>query len=260
MTDHELRRLAPAQAESSQVLAQHAQHHQLDPGQDQDRHNDRRPADRQVGTDQTLDHHEQAQHEARSTSVNHFFGGGHGDFSVVADPAGAFLYFFLSTYNKDVREQGVAIARMAANDLDDPVGKVFKWHQGRWNEPGVGGHVTPIFPAMRDWHQANARAFWGPAVHWNTHIQSYVMVMNLSVDSKFAQGGIHLSVNPRLDDPEGWTQPIKLLGGSDWYPQVVGMNAEAKETDRLAGRVARLFVKGSSRWEVEFFDLANDRP
>lgn len=189
-------------------------------------------------------------------TANLYFGGGLGDFSVVTSPGRDCLYFFLSTYNKDVREQGVAAARILASDLDNPIGKAMKWYDGHWEEPGLGGHVTPIFPAIKDWHTADAQAFWGPSVHWNTHIESYVMLLNLGIDSRFGQEGIYVSLNPRLDDPNGWTEPIKILDTRDWYPQVVGMSAPGHETDRRASRVARLFVKGESHWEIEFLGTA----
>ena len=37
-----------------------------------------------------------------------------------------------------------------------------------------------------------------------------------------------------------------------WYPQVMGTDRVQRETDKLAGRVARLFVHGHSRWEARF--------
>jgi hypothetical protein len=37
-----------------------------------------------------------------------------------------------------------------------------------------------------------------------------------------------------------------------WYPQVIGLDKSRHETDKLAGRVARLFIRGQSRWEIFF--------
>jgi len=37
-----------------------------------------------------------------------------------------------------------------------------------------------------------------------------------------------------------------------WYPQVVGLDKFREETDKLAGRVARLFIRGKSEWEIVF--------
>jgi len=48
---------------------------------------------------------------------------------------------------------------------------------------------------------------------------------------------------------------VKILGGlgkDRWYPQVIGLDPSRRETDKLAGRKARLFVRGESRWELRF--------
>ena len=96
---------------------------------------------------------------------NGFFAGGNGDNSVMLDAQKEYFYFFISTYSGDVSEQGVAVARMRYSDRNNPAGKVWKWYQGAWNEPGIGGYATPIFPAVIDWARADADAFWGPGAH-----------------------------------------------------------------------------------------------
>jgi hypothetical protein len=190
-------------------------------------------------------------------SANHYFVGGNGDFTVVADRRNECLYFFLSTYYKDVAEQGVALARMRYEDRDAPVGKVRKWHKGAWAEPGLGGHVTPIFTVRTDWHKPDADAFWGPSIHWNTHLETWVMLLNQARDKDWTQEGIYVSFNADLAHPAGWTTPVKILDGAElekskWYPQVVGIDATKHETDQLADKVARLFVAGVSKWELLF--------
>jgi len=190
-------------------------------------------------------------------TVNNFFVGGNGDCSVILDRTGSHFYFFISTYNKDIAEQGVAIARMKFEDRDSPVGKVEKWHDGKWTEPGLGGHVSPIWPAMADWHQEKVDAFWGAAIHYNTHLDQYVILLNRAQDKNWAQEGIYVSFNPDLTNPLGWSKPLKILDAkelenSKWYPQVIGTDVKARETDRLAGKTARLFVAGLSKWEIEF--------
>jgi hypothetical protein len=67
-----------------------------------------------------------------------------------------------------------------------------------------------------------------------------------------------VTLNP--DDPTGWSAPVMLLDREDvirdpareqgWYPQVMGTDAAARETDTRAGRGARLFVHGQSRWGI----------
>lgn len=59
-----------------------------------------------------------------------------------------------------------------------------------------------------------------------------------------------------LADPASWTPPAKLLdvadlpGPTEFYPQVIGLEREGSDT--LAERVARFFIHGLSRWEIEF--------
>jgi hypothetical protein len=188
-------------------------------------------------------------------SRNFYFAGGTGDFSVMLDRKEEWLYFLFSTYAGETPEQGVAVARLRWSQRDDPVGKVRKWHAGAWNEPGRGGRVTPIFTAQTDWHQEDADALWGPSIHWNSHLRQYVILLNRASDFRWRQEGVYVSFNPDLANPAGWSPPEKILGDlqpQGWYPQVVGLDAKRRETDKLAGRTARLFVRGESRWEIEF--------
>jgi hypothetical protein len=190
-------------------------------------------------------------------SANQYFVGGNGDFCAVADRQEEHVYFFISTYNKDMSEQGVSVARMRYKDRESPVGKVDKWRDGRWNEPGLGGHVSPVFPAAIDWHQPVVDAFWGPSVHFNTHLNTWVMLLNRAKDQTWAQEGVYISFNRDLSSPGGWSKPVKLLDAdqlkrSKWYPQVIGSDTVKRETDKLAGTKARLFIAGLSQWEITF--------
>ncbi|MFO0950766.1 MAG: hypothetical protein U0835_06340 [Isosphaeraceae bacterium] len=200
-----------------------------------------------------------AEAESFSTNtLNQYFGGGHGDFTVIPDRTGAYFYFLFSTYPRETGEQGVAIARMPAAEIEHPAGKVTKWHDGRWSEPGLGGRATPVFGVGSDWHGRKVDALWGPSVHWNSHLKEYVVLLNHASDGGFRQSGVYIAFSPRLDDPSTWTRPAKLMDESvvtdltGWYPQVVGTDAEGRESDREAGRVSRLFVRGRSDWILEF--------
>jgi hypothetical protein len=198
----------------------------------------------------------------RCNTTNYYFAGGNGDFSAMLDSRKEWLYFFISTYT-DLAEQGVSVARMRWSDRDHPVGKNFKWYRGAWTEPRLGGHVTPIFPAVRDWHHADADAFWGPSIHWNSHLRRYVILLNRARDANWTQEGVYVSFNRDLADPSGWTPPQKILGDlrkDEWYPQVIGIGAAKQETDKLAGRIARLFIRGQSRWEIVFLNPGERTP
>jgi hypothetical protein len=191
---------------------------------------------------------------------NYYFAGGNGDFSVVLDQNKEYFYFFISTYHRQVAEQGVAVARMRYEDRNNPNGKVWKWYAGGWNEPGMGGHVTTTFPALIDWHRSNANAYWGAAVHYNIHLESYVMLLNHSIDANWSQEGVYISFNKNLENSAGWSAPQRLpiyqqLG---WYPQVIGTGGD--ETDKVASQTARLFISGRSFWEIVFHRTDNEEP
>src|SRR4029078_1644474 len=135
-----------------------------------------------------------------------------GDFSVILDHDRRYFYFMTSTYGGDASEQGVALMRMAIDDLPGPVGKVWKYYKGAWDEPGLGGRVTPVFPATVGWQESNTDSFWGPSVHWNKYLEKYVVLMNRSCCSPgWPQEGIYLSVASDIADPASWTTPVKIL-------------------------------------------------
>jgi hypothetical protein len=193
--------------------------------------------------------------ELRCDTRNYYFAGGNGDFSIMLDARKEYLYFFFSTYAGEVSAQGVAVARMRWADRNQPAGKAWKWHNDQWTEPGLGGRASIVFPALVDWHAANADAYWGPSIHWNTYLRQYVILLNRAKDSHWTQEGIYVSFNPDLSRPGEWSAPRKILetpGNDRWYPQVMGLDKAKKETDKVAGKVARLFVRGESRWEIVF--------
>jgi len=86
-------------------------------------------------------------------------------------------------------------------------------------------------------------------------LKQYVMLLNHAVDAHWRQEGIYISFNKTLNNPLGWSVPKKILdspGTDRWYPQVMGIDEREHETDKVAGRIARLFVRGVSRWEIVF--------
>lgn len=186
---------------------------------------------------------------------NRYFAGGTGDFTVIPDRGGNYFYFLFSAYAGPMERQGIGVARLAAADLAQPAGKVQKFYNGYWNEPGLGGKLTPVFPAQGDWSSASPDAFWGPSVHWNTALEQYVVLLNhVAGDPYWGQEGIYVSFGADLSNPLSWTAPSKIMDGVGWYPQVLGDGAG--ETDSLSGGSARLFVNGHSEWRVFF----NSRP
>jgi hypothetical protein len=185
------------------------------------------------------------------SAQNGYFTTGHGDFSVIPDRGGEYFYFLIGSYGGEVAQQGVAIARMAIEDLDAPAGRVWKYYGGSWSQPGIGGIVTPVFPATVGWQAADTDSFWGPSVHWNTYLEKYVVVMNRACcEPGWPQEGVYLSMTADLSDPASWSAPVKILEYGDWYPWVLG--TAPGETSAEAGRVVRLFVRNFSDLEIVF--------
>jgi hypothetical protein len=198
-------------------------------------------------------------------STNRFVLGGVGDVSAVLDAEHQDLYLFVSQYVAGPSAQGIVVARLAWADRDEPRGNIEVWQQGAWipavQTPGDGESEasweyplgTPLVAASRPWHdgRAEADAFWGPSIHWNTYLERYVMLMNRTKNESFDNEGIYVSYASSLEDPAAWSPPKKLMDGGGWYPQVVGLD-HAVGTDKIAGRRARFFLTGKSEQWIEF--------
>jgi hypothetical protein len=197
-------------------------------------------------------------------SANRFVLGGVGDVGAMLDHESKDLYLYYSQYGRDPLTQGVAVARLAWADRDEPVGKVTIWNDGAWlpARPGVpddGPDVwvypsgTPLVRPTRPFHDASSAAdvFWGPSIHWNTYLERYVMLLNRARDDQFGQDGVYVAYATTLSDPRGWSAPRKIFNGGGWYPQAIGLEA-GRGTDRLADRRARFFITGKSEHMIEF--------
>jgi len=189
------------------------------------------------------------------SSRNGFFAGGHGDFSVVLDSNREYFYFYFTNYSGPAASQGVVAARMTFEDRFHPKGAVWKYYQGHWDEPGEGGMVTAILPATTVWQRSDANSFWGPSLHWNIRVNSWVMLLNRACcEPRWPQEGIYIAFNPDLSDPNGWSAPRKIIDdigfGPGYYPQVIG--TRLFQTDSVASSTPRLYIHGVSHWELVF--------
>ena len=183
---------------------------------------------------------------------NGFFSGGHGDFSVIPDREGKYFYFFFTNYVTEDDQQGIAMARMSHKYLTNPVGHVYKWYDGKFQEPGISGSATPVFGVSKSWAEPDPQAYWGPAIHYNSYLKAYVVLLNFTSggESDFRQDGIYISYNDDITDPLHWSEPIRIYDQGRWYPQVIGTNKN--ETDKLAGQKPRFFMGGISHYTLEF--------
>ncbi len=210
-------------------------------------------------------------------SKNHYFAGGHGDFSVLLDKNSEFLFIFFSNYTGrapregetfDPREnydQGISVAYMAWHERDQPSGRVFKYNVGSWDrEAGLGGYasaINPFFAAKKSWHETQTDVFWGPSIHYNTYLEKYVMVMNRALLSNetWQQAGAYISFSDRIEDPNAWSEPVKFQDAQNWYPQVVGMEL-GSGTDKLAGQQAYYFLGGKALGTLKFYRAGDELP
>ena len=118
--------------------------------------------------------------------------------------------------------------------------------------------LTPFLPAVVPWNRSDTDSFWGPAVHWNTYLNSYVVLLNHACcRTNWPQEGVYVTFNQDLSKPAAWTAPAKVIDDPHgYYPQVFG--TVTGETDTLTGQVARLFIKGESKWEILFSEWVTD--
>lgn len=197
-------------------------------------------------------------------STNRFVLGGVGDVSVLLDASSTDLFLFFSQYGRDPASQGIGVARLAWADRDAPVGKVAVWNREAWlpaleipiaDSDAVRYEYptgTALVPPSRPWHdgQASADVYWGAAVHWNTYLEQYVMLVNRARDETFNQDGIYVAFSPALGDPTQWSRPAKIMNEGQWYAQVIGTGPD--ETDKVAGQRPRFFNLGRSEHLIEF--------
>lgn len=197
---------------------------------------------------------------ARCGSTNRFVLGGVGDVSAILDAGHRDIYLFFSQYFGHSQQQGVAVARIAWADRDQPQGRAMIFSGGAWlparqaTESAAASYPagTPLVRGSQPFHDGDPAAdvYWGASVHWNTYLDQYVMLLNRARDENFGTEGIYVAYSPSLTNPGEWSAPQRLMRGGEWYPQAVG--TEQGGTDRLAGRRARFFLTGKSNRMIEF--------
>ncbi|MCE5302619.1 MAG: hypothetical protein LLF97_05855 [Planctomycetaceae bacterium] len=129
---------------------------------------------------------------------------GIGNAVVVADPSGKYLYlyYFDLTRQKGSTSQ-IGLARCAISDGGRP-GKWFKYHEGQFTEPGLGGKEGGII----------TRA-WSPSIQYIRSFGCYLMtcdrVYQMDTERETPQdGGIHWCYSK---DGIHWSEPQLIVPG-----------------------------------------------
>lgn len=157
--------------------------------------------------------------------------GGGGDHCVVYDDVNARWVCYYSEHN----------LRMAVSyDPDGAPGTWYKYYNGNFTQPGLGGQCSPI-PVLQD------RAGANPSVHYNTYLNKWVMVWHSWSSS---EGSIWLSTST---DMINWDTPISIVSANVnekiWYPTIIG------STDTEAGQEAWLcydYAPDTNNWQRQF--------
>lgn len=109
-------------------------------------------------------------------------------------------------------------------DVEGRPGTWYKYYNGEFNQPGLGGESSPI-PGLASVPGGN------PSVHYNSYLERFVMVWHSWVSTS-----IYISTST---DGITWEQPRLLEPNSGsrraWYPTIIG------ESDTEAGKIARLY-------------------
>jgi hypothetical protein len=187
---------------------------------------------------------------------NGFFAGGFGDLSALPDRERRFIYMAFTSFVAEENAQGIVMARL---DGVDPTRPAQWWSHKGWSHAGEEDVLPqPVWPMKRGWRYPDPDGFWGPAVHYNQLLNTYVMLLNHTAGGRgdLVQEGIYFSVNSDLADPHGWSDPVKLVAGGAWYPQAVWLDPGCSDT-RVAG-LARFFMAGYSAWTIEFNPAQNE--
>ena len=205
-------------------------------------------------------------------NTSNTFAGGVGDPSAVA--SGDYLYLFYGEYgypgvynekkyseNAEWQGQCISVARIALNDLDNPVGKAKRWDGNGFNAPynSFGKPVASLqIPPEKGGGPASSPTggfHWGPSVSWNSYLNCWVMMMGKVVGKSWMGSQVYISFNKNASfteraNSQEWTTPqlfFEKPGYILWYPSLQPTNSDEdikeKRTCLKLGKKARFFVK-----------------
>ena len=141
-----------------------------------------------------------------------------GDPPLVISPDGKYFYIYFLDWLKNGNNTMVSIARAPISEvLEDAFGKsvhyaapFYKYYQGAWHQPGIGGASTDLSP--------NSHWGGGENVAWDAYLQRYIMLNNDSQNTSYQESpdGLHwtdsifLGMQGHVPDVAGYQMPIGL--------------------------------------------------
>jgi len=141
-----------------------------------------------------------------------------GDPPLVISPDGKYFYVYFLDWLKDGRNTMLSVARASIADVLQAAfgGAVhsaapfYKYYQGKWEQPGIGGSSTDLSP--------NSRYGGGENVAWDAYLQRYIMLNNDSQNTSYQESpdGLHwtdsvfLGMQGHVPEMAGYDMPIGL--------------------------------------------------
>ena len=141
------------------------------------------------------------------------FQAGPGDVSIYADWSHGYLYVYYTTFWADqttgARTEQTNVARCPISSIAS-ISCWHKFYNGAWNEPGIGGHNSPVWSG-----EDNA------AVSWDSYLNAYIAIGHSTSNVSFITTATSM-------DSQNW-QPVQPFVASNelyWYNFVVATNAD----------------------------------
>jgi len=139
---------------------------------------------------------------------------------LVADRNGRWLYAYYTEHSRQ-NGRGVQIC-MARADLKAGIpgpGKWFKYHEGEFDQPGIGGLDTPVISAQK-YDQAEAMY---PHVEYSKAFGKYIMILCVNYWKEYyynkglSNSGLYIAFS---DDAINWSEPEKIV--TDFVVPLIG--------------------------------------
>lgn len=174
---------------------------------------------------------------------------GAGESGTVVTPDGQWLYVYYTDHSR-VNSRGVQVclARCRVGDAEPSPGSFFKYRDGAFGQPGIGGLDTPVVSARAD-DQAEAMY---PHVLYMPALKKYAMILSVNYWKEYThktglrKSGMYIAVS---DDGIRWSSPRRLLVDNSVPLEGQSLSWEATLVlDRDDGLEGWLLYGHSPRW------------